>query len=211
LVWIVLFEKERKLKVLGHIQMVTDKIKHTNSRPLPGSLSHNEEISQMIRVNHAGEFGAKRIYEGQLAVFGKNHPISSTIQHMYDQEMAHLETFENLVTEKRVRPSALHPFWHVAGFTLGAGTALMGKKAAMACTAAVEEVIDEHYQEQREKLQSWNEEAKLEKTIEKFQAEEVDHKKTAFKHGAEQTLGYFALSSVIKLGCRTAIWLAKKY
>jgi ubiquinone biosynthesis monooxygenase Coq7 len=185
--------------------------KNNPSRPLPGDLPIEDEIASMIRVDHAGEFGAKRIYAGQLAIFGKDHPITPTIQHMYDQEIAHLETFEKLLNEKNVRPSILSPFWHVAGFALGAGTALMGKRAAMACTAAVEEVIDDHYQEQREKLKAWGEEPELEKTIAKFQAEEVEHKKTALKHEAEQTPGYIFLSSAIKLGCKTAIWLAKKY
>ncbi len=178
---------------------------------LPGDLSIEEEVSEMIRVDHAGEFGAKRIYAGQLAIFGKYHPISPTIQHMHDQEITHLEKFESLLTEKNIRPSVLSPFWHLAGFALGAGTALMGKRAAMACTAAVEEVIDEHYQEQRKKLQSWGKEPELEKTIAKFQAEEVEHKNIAIENDAKETPGYFALSSAIKLGCKTAIWLAKKY
>lgn len=191
--------------------MASNNSKRNISRPLPGDLSHSEEISQMIRVDHAGEFGAKRIYAGQLAIFGKDHSITPTIQHMHDQETVHLETFEKLITKKGVRPSILGPFWHIAGFALGAGTALMGKKAAMACTAAVEEVIDEHYQEQREKLQSWDKEPKLEKTIAKFQKEEAEHKQIAIDNGADKTPGYLVLSSAIKFGCKTAIWLAKKY
>src|SRR5262245_60586796 len=130
---------------------------HTNStaadnatvekKALPGDLTHAEMIDRIIRVDHAGEFGARRIYEGQLAVL-KNHPDAAVIRHMHEHELTHLRTFEKLMVERRVRPTALHPLWNLAGFALGAATALLGPKAAMACTVAVEEVIDEHYRQQ---------------------------------------------------------------
>ncbi len=110
-------------------------------------------LDEIIRVDHAGEYGATRIYHGQIAIFGKNSKIGKTIQHMADQEQEHIEKFNELLVEKRVRPTALLPLWNVAGFALGAGTALMGEKAAMACTVAVEKVIGEHYKEQQDLLE----------------------------------------------------------
>ena len=110
-------------------------------------------LDQIIRVDHAGEYGATRIYDGQIAIFGKESKIGKTIQHMADQEQEHIEKFNELIIEKRVRPTALLPLWNVAGFALGAGTALMGEKAAMACTVAVEKVIGDHYREQQNLLE----------------------------------------------------------
>nr|WP_322097237.1 demethoxyubiquinone hydroxylase family protein [Pelagibius sp. Alg239-R121] len=162
----------------------------------------------MIRVDQAGEYGARRIYEGQLAVMGRNHPNSETVRHMHQQELRHLETFDRLVSERRVRPTALQPVWHIAGFALGAATAMMGDKAAMACTVAVEEVIDEHYAKQSERLD--DDEADLRDTIEEFQAEELEHRDTALEHGAEQAPGYEALSAAVKTGSRLAIWLSER-
>ena len=107
-------------------------------------------LDQIIRVDHAGEYGATRIYDGQIAVFGKDSKIGKTIQHMADQEQEHIDKFNELLVEKRVRPTALLPLWNIAGFALGAGTALMGEKSAMACTEAVEKVIGEHYREQQD-------------------------------------------------------------
>lgn len=164
----------------------------------------------MIRVDHAGEFGAARIYDGQLAVFGPRHPLTPVIRKMKDQEQTHLETFDRLVVERGVRPTALSPVWDVAGYALGAATALMGEKAAMACTAAVEEVINGHYQGQRETLKRWGVEKGFEKTVASFQADEVHHRDTAYAHGAKETPGYRALSAAIKAGCRAAIWLSKR-
>lgn len=178
--------------------------------PLPGEEYMQDEVSSMVRVDHAGEFSAARIYDGQLAVFGERHPLTPTIRHMADQEAEHLATFERIMGERNVRPTILNPIWNVASFALGAATALMGPRAAMACTAAVEEVIDEHYQSQRDLLDHWGVEAELNKTVKKFQADEVEHRDTAIDHGAEQTPGYGLLSGVIKAGCRSAIWLSKK-
>ena len=186
------------------------KRKATPPLPLPGEMSKEDAIKRMMRVDHAGEYGAVRIYKGQLDVLGENHPLYPMIKHMAEQEDEHLATFDKLLGERGVRPTPLQPFWHVAGYALGAATALMGEKAAMACTAAVEEVIDDHYEEQRQKLQHWGVEDKFEKTIAKFQAEEVEHKEMAIENGAEDTPGYELLSGAIKAGCKAAIFLAKR-
>ena len=161
----------------------------------------------MIRVDHAGEYGARRIYDGQLAVLGRNAS-GGAIRRMADQEKEHLAAFDRLVVERRVRPTLLNPFWHAAGFALGAGTALLGERAAMACTAAVESVIDEHYAKQADKL--GDDEAELKSTIEKFRADEQEHHDTAIGHGAEQAPGYEVLSGAIKSGTRLAIWLSTR-
>jgi len=177
-------------------------------RPLPGDKPHPESIAEMIRVDHAGEFGAVRIYAGQLAALGRQHRLSPLIRHMAEQEERHLATFDRLVVDRRVRPSLLSPFWHVSGFALGAATALLGERAALACTAAVEEVIDEHYEAQRRELAESDPD--LAETIAQFQAEEVEHRDTALEQGAADMPGYGLLSGAIKAGCRLAIALAKK-
>jgi ubiquinone biosynthesis monooxygenase Coq7 len=158
---------------------------------LPGELTHEQLIDRIVRVDHAGEFGAQRIYEGQLAVLGKR-PSAKTIRHMKEQEDRHLAAFEALIRQRRVRPTILHPFWHVAGFALGAGTALMGEKAAMACTIAVEE-------------------AELKATIEEFRAEEAEHAHIGREHGGEETVGYPVLRAAIRAGSRAAIWLSERF
>lgn len=175
---------------------------------LPGDRPWGGEVERMLRVDHAGEYGAARIYEGQLAVFGNRHKASPLIRHMKAQEDRHLDQFDKLVLERRVRPTLLSPFWDAAGFALGAATALMGERAAMACTAAVEEVIDDHYREQSERL--GDKEPELKAAIDEFRAEEQEHRDTAIAHGAEDTPGYALLSGAIKTGCRAAIWLAKR-
>ncbi len=161
----------------------------------------------MIRVDHAGEYGAVRIYEGQLAVL-KGRASAQTIQHMAEQEQAHLKAFDKLINERRVRPTALEPVWRVAGFALGAATALMGEKAAFACTAAVEEAIDEHYAAQIEAIGASD--PVLKKTVEEFRADEAAHRQTALDNGAESAPGYKFLSEAIKAGCRVAIKLSEK-
>lgn len=177
-------------------------------RPLPGDKPLSRDIERMIRVDHAGEFGAVRIYAGQRAVMGNKHPKAGMLKHMHEQEKEHLATFDKLIAEKGVRPTLMAPFWHMAGFALGAGTALMGEKAAMACTQAVETVIDDHYQEQLDKLDGA--EPELEAVIEKFQAEEVEHREIAEKHGANEALGHPVLTGIIKAGCKAAIWISKR-
>lgn len=186
------------------------KRKPAPKRPLPGELPIEQEMARMIRVDHAGEYGAARIYDGQLAVFGESHRATPVIRKMRAQEQKHLDAFDQLVNERGVRPTALTPLWDIAGFALGATTALMGERAAMACTAAVEEVIDNHYQGQRDKLKRWGVEKKFEKTVAEFQADEGEHRDTAYRHGARETPGYKLLSETIKAGCRTAIWLSKR-
>lgn len=165
------------------------------------------DTAAMIRVDHAGEYGAVRIYEGQLAVLG-NRASADIIRHMADQEQHHLKTFDRLVNERRVRPTALEPVWRVAGYALGAATALMGEKAAFACTAAVEEAIDEHYAGQIADL--GDRDSDLKRTVADFRADEAQHRQTALDHGAEQAPGYRLLSEAIKAGCRVAIKLSER-
>ena len=165
-------------------------------------------LEEIIRVDHAGEYGATRIYEGQIAVFGKNTKIGKTIQHMADQEQEHIEKFQELIVSERVRPTALLPLWNIAGYALGVGTAIMGEKAAMACTVAVEKVIGEHYEEQIELLEE--DQKKLKFTIKKFAADELEHHDIGIAHDAESTSGYRILTKIIELGCKTAIAVSKK-
>jgi len=175
----------------------------------PGS-SGKDDIEAMIRVDHAGEYGAVRIYEGQLAVFSArpgSARAAATIKKMSDQEQRHLMRFDALINERRVRPTALEPVWRLAGFTLGAVTALMGEKSAMACTAAVEEVIDEHYASQLERLAN---DKDLQKTIEDFRKDEAAHRNEALSHGAAEAPGFKIMSEAIKAGCRLAIKLSER-
>jgi len=174
---------------------------------LPGDLTKQELIDQIIRVDQAGEYGARRIYEGQLAVLG-NSPAGEKIRHMYEQELEHLEHFDKEIGARGVRPTALQPLWHVAAYALGAGTALMGEKAAMACTVAVEEVIGEHYAEQAEAL--GDDEKELRQSISKFRDEELEHKDIAEEDGAREAPGYEVLSAGIKAASRLAIALSKR-
>lgn len=166
------------------------------------------DTASMIRVDQAGEYGAARIYAGQLAVLGNRHPVSRPIRHMAVQEQRHLERFNAMVAERGVRPTLLQPFWHVAGFALGAVTAAIGPEAAMACTAAIETEIDNHYGEQLETLGS--EDPELSGAIAEFRAEELEHKATALAEGAERAPAYPLMSSAIRLGCRVAIELSKR-
>ena len=177
------------------------------ARRLPGDLSQSERIDRMIRVDHAGEYGACRIYDGQLAVLGKTAS-GVIIRDMKAQEERHLEAFERLVTERKVRPTLLHPVWTLAGFALGAGTALMGPKAAMACTIAVEEVIGEHYGRQAEQL--GDDEPELRETIARFRDEELGHLDIAVREGGSAAPGYPLLRRVIQAGSRAAIWLSER-
>jgi ubiquinone biosynthesis monooxygenase Coq7 len=166
-------------------------------------------------VNHAGEYGAKRIYEGQLAVFGKgggkhDRKVEKLLKHMAAQELAHLEYFEKEVVRRGVRPTALQPLWHAAGFALGKVTARLGPEAAMACTVAVEDAISEHYREQLEALAANKSEAKLRAAIRKFKAEEEEHHDIGVKNGAEDAPAYPLLSALIRAGSKLAIEIAKR-
>jgi ubiquinone biosynthesis monooxygenase Coq7 len=162
----------------------------------------------MLRVDQAGEYGAVRIYAGQLAVLGDRHPMSREIARMAAQEAQHRARFDAMLGARHVRPTALQPLWHVAGFALGAATALLGPEAAMACTAAIETEIDDHYGRQLDQLQDSDPE--LSGTIAEFRAEEVEHRETALKAGAERAPAYPLLSGLIRLGCRAAITLSEK-
>jgi ubiquinone biosynthesis monooxygenase Coq7 len=193
---------------LGGVVSKARKISKKRTR-LPGDPDWKQETDRMIRVNHAGEYGAVRIYQGQLSILGKT-AIAPLIEHMAEQERHHLATFSELVPKRRVRPTVLLPFWHVAGYALGVGTALMGKKAAMACTVAIEEVIDEHYAGQIIRLDAEGDEKDLRDILETFRMEEIEHKETAFESGAEEAPGYQVLTSVIKTGSRLAIWLSTR-
>jgi ubiquinone biosynthesis monooxygenase Coq7 len=162
----------------------------------------------MLRVDQAGEFGATRIYAGQLAVLPRNSAAAKLVSRMADQERRHLERFDALMSERRVRPTVLQPVWNVAGFALGAATALLSDKAAMACTEAVETEIDLHYSQQLEDL--GNDDPELAADIEKFRAEELEHRDTAREAGAAQALGYPLLTFGIRAACRVAIGLSKR-
>jgi ubiquinone biosynthesis monooxygenase Coq7 len=164
--------------------------------------------ASMIRVDQAGEYGATRIYAGQLAVMGDRHPMAREIAHMAEQEERHRKFFDAMVAQRGVRPTALQPFWNVAGFALGAVTAAMGPRAAMACTAAVETEIDLHYAEQLEAL--GEDDPELSEAVAEFRAEEVEHRDAALAAGAEQAPAYPLLSGAIRLGCRAAIALSKR-
>lgn len=178
----------------------------------PGDPDARTLVERVIRVDQAGEFGAVRIYEGQLAALRWRGQSSSEtarkIAAMARAEREHNKTFDRLTVERRVRPTVLSPLWSLAGFALGAATALMGDKAAMACTVAVEETIDEHYAEQAAAL--GDDEAELRATVEKFRADEIGHRDEALAAGAEQALGYEALTRVIKTGSKIAIWLSTR-
>ena len=166
------------------------------------------DIPSMLRVDQAGEYGASRIYAGQLAVLGENHPLSGEIGRMAAQEKEHLRQFDELLAARGVRPTLLQPVWAVAGHALGGATALMGPRAAMACTAAIEDEIDAHYSEQLAAL--GDSEPELGASIARFQADEREHRDTALAAGAEATPAYPLLYSAIRAGCRIAIELSKR-
>ena len=171
------------------------------SRWRPGDATADR--ASMLRVDQAGEYGATRIYAGQLAVLRRNCPEAKLVARMAAQEQRHLARFDALMAERRVRPTALLPLWHLASLALGAATAALGERAAMACTVAVEEAIDEHYAKQSAAL--GDDEAEMRDTIEQFRAEELEHRDIGLEHGAEQAPAYRLLTQIIKTGCRLAI------
>lgn len=180
---------------------------------LPGDPGRAAMIDRMVRVDHAGEFGAVRIYEGQLAVLGHTAD-GPTIEHMAAQEREHFATFDKLMVANRVRPTALMPLWHLAGFALGAGTALIGREAAMACTVAVEEVIDGHYAGQIAELAAREDEdpgnAELKAVCERFREDELAHRDTGLDNGAERAPAYPVLTGAVRTATRLAIWLSER-
>ena len=163
----------------------------------------------MLRVDQAGEYGATRIYAGQLAVLGRGTAASHQVARMAAQEQRHLKRFDALMAERRVRPTLLQPLWSMAGFALGAATALMSEQAAMACTEAVETEIDRHYADQLAEL--GDSDPELAADIRDFQAEELEHRDTARAHGAAEAAGYPLLTAAIRAGCRAAIGLSKRF
>lgn len=167
-------------------------------------------IERMIRVDQAGEFGATRIYEGQLAVMGDRGPHSGEIAAMARQEADHRKRFDAMMARRGVRPTALQPLWSAAGYALGAGTALLGPEAAMACTAAIETEIDRHYSDQLDKLEESGEDPELAAMIREFRDDEREHRDAALELGAERAPAYPLLSGMIRLGCRLAIRVSER-
>lgn len=165
-----------------------------------------EQVKKFIRVDHAGEYGAAQIYAGQLAVLGRG-PHAAQLRHMQAQEQVHLDSFSSLIHDRRVRPTALLPVWRIAGFALGAITAALGPRSAMACTVAIEETINDHYAAQEAAL--GEEEPALKDTIARFRADELSHRDTALANGAENAPGYRLMAAVIKRGCKAAIRISE--
>lgn len=186
---------------------MADRPAQTAEDRLPGDPDREALLAEIVRVDQAGEYGAKRIYEGQLAVLGGT-AAAPALKAMLAQEEEHLQTFNRIMAERAVRPTALEPVWHMAGFALGAATALLGKDAAMACTVAVENVIAEHYAEQAARL--GDDEKDLRDTITRFRGDELHHRDVSLGHGAENAPAYPALTAAISAGTRLAIWLSRR-
>jgi 3-demethoxyubiquinol 3-hydroxylase len=168
-----------------------------------------EARDAMIRVDQAGEYGATRIYAGQLAVLGDRSTAARAIAGMANQEERHREFFDGMIARRGVRPTALQPLWDVAGFALGAATAAIGPEAAMACTAAVETEIDAHYRAQLDELGD-SDDPELSEAVARFREEELEHRDAAIEAGAEMAPAYPLLAGLIRLGCRGAIALSKR-
>ncbi|MCY4551806.1 MAG: demethoxyubiquinone hydroxylase family protein [Defluviicoccus sp.] len=184
---------------------MSDAPRMTAEDRLPGDPDREETLARMIRVDQAGEYGAVRIYAGQRAFLPRG-AAADAVDEMAAKEEEHLAAFDALVAERGIRPTALMPLWHVAGYALGAATALMGERAAMACTEAIEEVIDRHYAEQSAAL--GEDEAELRATIDEFRADEIEHRDLAVAHEAHGAPGYDLLTRAVKTGSRLAIWLS---
>ena len=178
-----------------------------SARRLPGDLTLGDLVDRIVRVDHAGEYGASRIYDGQLAVLG-GRPGDTVIRRMAEQERRHLAAFERLMVDRRARPTLLHPLWHLTGFALGLGTALLARRAAMACTVAVEEAIEEHYTRQIERL--GEDEPELRTLLAECRRDEVEHRDIGLAEGAREAPAYELLTGAIKAGSRVAIWLSER-
>ena len=173
--------------------------------------TNQKTLEEIIRVDHAGERGAIKIYEGQLLALKtikQDNLLKDKIEEMKEHEKEHLEYFEREIQKRKIKPTYLLPLWDVMGVALGFGTALLGKKAAMLCTASVEEVIEDHYQNQLKKL--GNDEMDLKTKIEKFKGEEVKHKNIAYESGATNKGLYSIIDKVIRTGSRIAITISEK-
>ncbi|KAG0328881.1 ubiquinone biosynthesis monooxygenase Coq7 [Dissophora globulifera] len=184
----------------------------SNVPPLRLSKEQRAMLEQMIRVDQAGELGANWIYRGQYAVLGSDKKVGPLLQNMWDQEKHHLKVFDGIISQYRVRPTLLRPFWEMAGFALGAGTALLGKEAAMACTEAVETVIGGHYNDQLKELLKIDHPdiAELRKIVQQFRDDELEHLETALEHDAQKAPQHEHISNFIKEGCKLAIWVSGK-
>ena len=167
-------------------------------------------IPKILRVNHAGEFGATFIYKGQLAVLRHKSPLSDQVEHMAAQEQEHYEKFSTVLKESGVRPTYFLPLWRMAGYAAGMGSALMGDKTAMALTAAVEEAIDEHYQGQLAELSTTAEHAALRSLIADCHEEELQHRDAAIENHAQDMPGYKVFNRAVKYLTKTAIWLSER-
>lgn len=179
--------------------------------PRPGQGAMAARLAEILRVDHAGELGAVHIYRGQRAVLGQapgHERVAGQLAEMEAHEAEHLARFDRLLTERRVRPTAMAPVWRLAGFALGAGTALLGEKAAHACTEAVETVIEEHYAGQIAELADRDPDLAAE--LSKFRDEELAHRDLAIEEGAREAPGYGLLAAVIRNGCRAAIKISEK-
>ncbi|XP_051877364.1 5-demethoxyubiquinone hydroxylase, mitochondrial [Pristis pectinata] len=175
------------------------------------SRAERQLLGRIIRVDHAGEYGATRIYAGQMAVLGRTS-VGPVIQQMWDQEKEHLEKFNELIVDHRVRPTLLIPIWNIAGYMLGATTALLGKEGAMACTVAVEESISQHYNNQIRTLMEDDPERHKEllEILKKFRDEELEHHDTGLAHDAEMAPAYSLLKNIIQVGCKAAIYISER-
>ncbi|MFN7709338.1 MAG: demethoxyubiquinone hydroxylase family protein [Holosporales bacterium] len=176
----------------------------------PGDRSKQEVLASMLRVDHAGEYGAVRIYQGQLDALRGQPDTQQEVQHMLAQEQVHLTTFDALLAARGVSPTKLQPLWHHAAYAMGWLTARLGAEAAMACTVAVEEVIDRHYQEQMDTLADLPEESELKATIAKFREEELEHRDLGLQQGAQQAPLYPVLKAAVGAATRLAIFLSKR-
>ncbi len=173
--------------------------------------TNKKTLEEIIRVNHAGERGAIKIYEGQLLALKtikQDEVLKDKIEEMKEQEKEHLEYFEKEIQKRKIKPTYFLPLWDIMGVTLGFGTALLGKKAAMLCTASIEEVIEGHYQDQLKKL--GNDEMELKTKIEKFKGDEVGHKNMAYESGATNKGMYSIMDKVLRVGSRIAISVSEK-
>jgi len=168
----------------------------------------SKRVARMLRVDQAGEYGATRIYAGQVAVMGSRAPHATEIAGMAAQEADHKARFDAMMVERGVRPTLLQPVWSAAGYALGAATAVLGPEAAMACTAAIETEIDRHYSEQLEEL--GDSDPELATIVAEFRDDEREHREAALAAGAEKAPAYPLLSGAIRLGCRFAIKLSER-
>ncbi|KAI5851898.1 ubiquinone biosynthesis protein COQ7-domain-containing protein [Tricharina praecox] len=202
----------------AHTQPTSSPAPAPPQRPL--TAKETAFLEKALRVNQAGELGANLIYAGQYAIFKRDAKLAPLIRHMWDQEVEHLDKFDSLLAKHRVRPTALRPLWNVAGYALGLGTALLGPKAAMACTEAVETEIGGHYNNQlRVLLDMCKDEPELLKngeikelvdTIRKFRDDELEHLDTAVEHDAKGAEGYEVLHNLIRGGCKAAIYVSER-